>query len=185
MLTVLAFVFAIAVLIVVHELGHYSVARLCGVKVLRFSVGFGKVLFRRVGRGPDRTEWTLCAIPLGGYVKMLGESARDPERDPPIPPEDLPRTFDHQPVYKRFAIVAAGPVFNFLLAIALYALLAWVGAQEPLPILGAPPPGSIAAQADLRAKDRVVAVGTDEEAPTPVRAWSDVRMRLYLSLIHI
>ncbi|MEF9415482.1 RIP metalloprotease RseP [Ralstonia sp. SM1864_UCD524_TZ4] len=179
MLTVLAFVFAIAVLIVVHELGHYSVARLCGVKVLRFSVGFGKVLFRRVARGPDRTEWTLCAIPLGGYVKMLGESARDPERDPPIPPEDLPRTFDHQPVYKRFAIVAAGPLFNFLLAIALYALLAWVGAQEPLPILGAPPPGSIAAQADLRAKDRVVAVGTDEEAPTPVRAWSDVRMRLY------
>ncbi len=96
-----------------------------------------------------------------------------------FPPEDLPRTFDHQPVYKRFAIVAAGPLFNFLLAIALYALLAWVGAQEPLPILGAPPPGSIAAQADLRAKDRVVAVGTDEEAPTPVRAWSDVRMRLY------
>lgn len=132
MLTVLAFVFAIAVLIVVHELGHYSVARLCGVKVLRFSVGFGKVLFRRVGRGPDRTEWTLCAIPLGGYVKMLGESARDPERDPPIP-RGPARTFDHQPVYKRFAIVAAGPVFNFLLAIALYALLAWVGRRSRCP----------------------------------------------------
>jgi regulator of sigma E protease len=177
--TVLAFVFAIAVLIVIHELGHYSVARLCGVKVLRFSVGFGKVLFRHIGRGPDRTEWTICAIPLGGYVKMLGESARDPEKDPPIPPEDLPRTFDHQPVYKRFAIVAAGPVSNFLLAIVLYAVLAWVGAQEPLPVLSAPPPGSIAAQADLRAKDRIIAVGTDNDTPTPVRAWNDVRMRLY------
>jgi regulator of sigma E protease len=177
--TVLAFVFAIAVLIVIHELGHYSVARLCGVKVLRFSVGFGKVLFRRVGRGPDHTEWTLCAIPLGGYVKMLGEGARDPEKDPPILPEDLPRTFDHQPVYKRFAIVAAGPLANFLLAILLYAVLAWVGAVEPLPILGAPPPGSIAAQADLRAKDRVVAIGTESDAPSPVRSWSDVRMRLY------
>ncbi|MFP4595999.1 RIP metalloprotease RseP [Ralstonia sp.] len=179
MQTVLAFVFAIAVLIVIHELGHYSVARLCGVKVLRFSVGFGKVLFRHIGRGPDRTEWTICAIPLGGYVKMLGESARDPEKDPPIPPEDLPRTFDHQPVYKRFAIVAAGPVSNFLLAIVLYAVLAWVGAQEPLPVLSAPPPGSIAAQADLRAKDRIIAVGTDNDTPTPVRAWNDVRMRLY------
>ncbi|MFW6166526.1 MAG: RIP metalloprotease RseP, partial [Ralstonia sp.] len=157
----------------------YSVARLCGVKVLRFSVGFGKVLFRHIGRGPDRTEWTICAIPLGGYVKMLGESARDPEKDPPIPPEDLPRTFDHQPVYKRFAIVAAGPVSNFLLAIVLYAVLAWVGAQEPLPVLSAPPPGSIAAQADLRAKDRIIAVGTDNDTPTPVRAWNDVRMRLY------
>jgi regulator of sigma E protease len=177
--TVLAFVFAIAVLIVIHELGHYSVARLCGVKVLRFSVGFGKVLFRRVGRGPDHTEWTICAIPLGGYVKMLGEGSRDPEKDPPILPEDLPRTFDHQPVYKRFAIVAAGPIANFLLAIALYAVLAWVGAIEPLPILGAPPPGSIAAQADLRARDRVIAIGTDDETPAPVRSWSDVRMRLY------
>ena len=177
--TVLAFVFAIAVLIVIHELGHYSVARLCGVKVLRFSVGFGKVLFRHVGRGPDRTEWTICAIPLGGYVKMLGEGARAPEKAPPILPEELPRTFDHQPVYKRFAIVAAGPIANFLLAIVLYAVLAWVGAIEPLPILGAPPPGSIAAQADLRAKDRVIAVGTDVEAPSPVRSWGDVRMRLY------
>ncbi|CAJ0781537.1 Regulator of sigma-E protease RseP [Ralstonia condita] len=179
MQTVLAFVFAIAVLIVIHELGHYSVARLCGVKVLRFSVGFGKVLFRRVGSGPDHTEWTLCAIPLGGYVKMLGEGSRDPEKDPPIRPEELPRTFDHQPVYKRFAIVAAGPIANFLLAIVLYAVLAWVGAVEPLPILGAPPPGSIAAQADLRAKDRVVAIGTEADAPSPVQSWSDVRMRLY------
>jgi len=177
--TVLAFVFAIAVLIVIHELGHYSVARLCGVKVLRFSVGFGKVLFRHVGRGPDRTEWTICAIPLGGYVKMLCEGSRDPEKDPPILPEDLPRTFDQQPVYKRFAIVAAGPIANFLLAIALYAVLAWVGAIEPLPILGAPPPGSIAAQADLHARDRVIAIGTDDETPAPVRSWSDVRMRLY------
>ncbi|WP_296226553.1 RIP metalloprotease RseP [Ralstonia sp. UBA689] len=179
MQTVLAFVFAIAVLIVIHELGHYSVARLCGVKVLRFSVGFGKVLFRYVGRGSDRTEWTICAVPLGGYVKMLGEDSRDPEKDPPILPEELPRTFDHQPVYKRFAIVAAGPIANFLLAIVLYAVLAWVGAVEPLPILGAPPPGSVAAQADLRAKDRVVAIGTENEAPSPVRSWSDVRMRLY------
>ncbi|MDF6888989.1 M50 family metallopeptidase, partial [Escherichia coli] len=100
-------------------------------------------------------------------------------KDPPILPEDLPRTFDHQPVYKRFAIVAAGPVANFLLAIALYAVLAWVGAIEPLPILGAPPPGSIAAQADLRARDRVIAIGTDGETPASVRSWSDVRMRLY------
>ena len=101
--TVVAFIVALGILIVVHELGHYSVARWCGVKVLRFSVGFGRPLVRRI-HGADRTEWVIGAIPLGGYVKMLDE------REDDVAPEDLPRAFNRQSVWKRIAIVAAGSI---------------------------------------------------------------------------
>ena len=110
------FVLALGLLILVHELGHYLVARWCGVKVLRFSLGFGKpLLVRKAGR--DQTEWALAAFPLGGYVKMLDE------REAPVAPAELHRAFNRQSVYRRFAIVAAGPIANFLLAIVVFAAL--------------------------------------------------------------
>jgi len=107
--SVVGFILAIGILVTVHEFGHYWVARKLGVKVLRFSVGFGKPLWKKVA-GPDRTEYVLAAIPLGGYVKMLGEN--DP--DAPIAADEKHRAFDNQPIWKRSLIVAAGPGINFL-----------------------------------------------------------------------
>ena len=132
------FALALGILIVVHEFGHYLVARLCGIKVLRFSVGFGKPLLVRHA-GPDRTEWVLAAFPLGGYVKMLDE------REAPVAAEELPRAFNRQPVAKRFAVVAAGPIANFLLAIVFYWGLYVYGVEELRPILAAPVAGTLSA----------------------------------------
>ena len=144
MTTLLSFLFALALLVFIHELGHYSVARWCGVKVLRFSIGFGKPLLTwRVG--PDRTEWSLSPIPLGGYVKMLDE-----REDGGVDPKEAHRAFNRQSLAKRSAIVIAGPAANFVLAIILYGLLAMSGLQEPAPVLGAPPAGSAASAAGLR-----------------------------------
>ena len=125
--TVLAFLLALGPLIIFHELGHYTVARLCGVKVLRFSVGMGKVVWSR-RFGPDQTEWAVSMLPLGGYVKML--DARDPDA-PAMDEADLQREFTRQNVWRRIAIVAAGPLANFLLAIVLFAGLAMAGTVEP------------------------------------------------------
>lgn len=164
--TLAAFVIALGLLIVVHEFGHYVVARLCGVKVLRFSVGFGRPLWmRRLGR--DRTEWVIAALPLGGYVKMVDE------REGAVAPADLPRAFNRQSVWRRIAIVAAGPVANFLLAIAVYWVLFVVGVQEAKPILAAPEAGTVAAAAGIQRGDVVRAIDGE-----PVTSWSDVRWRL-------
>jgi regulator of sigma E protease len=164
--TVASFVIALGVLIVVHELGHYLVARWCGVKVLRFSVGFGRPLaVRRLGR--DRTEWVIAAVPLGGYVKMADE------REGPVAPADLPRAFNRQSVWRRIAIVAAGPAANFLLAVLLYWALFMSGVQEAKPILAAPDPGTIAAQAGVARGDTIRAINDE-----PVAGWQDVRWRL-------
>jgi regulator of sigma E protease len=164
--TIASFVVALGLLIVVHELGHYIVARWCGVKVLRFSVGFGRALFAR-RFGSDQTEWVIAAVPLGGYVKMVDEREGDVQAD------DLPRAFNRQSVWKRFAIVVAGPVANFLLAIALYWILFMSGVQEAKPIVAAPEPGTVAAQAGLRAGDTIRAINDE-----PVAGWQDVRWRL-------
>ena len=143
--TLLAFIVALGVLILVHEFGHYLVARWCGVKVLRFSLGFGRpLLVRRFG--PDQTEWVLAAVPFGGFVAMLDERERP---DKPIPEADLPRAFNRQTVGKRAAIVVAGPLANFLLAILLYTGLNIYGINEPRALLGAAPAGTLAAQAGL------------------------------------
>src|SRR3546814_12084848 len=115
--TLLAFAVVLGVLIIVHELGHYLVARWCGVKVLRFSVGMGKVVYSR-RFGPDQTEWAVSILPLGGYVKML--DARDGDLEG-VPTQDLAREFTRQSVWRRIAIVAAGPLANFLLEIAVFA----------------------------------------------------------------
>src|SRR5690606_23053427 len=129
--TLIAFAVALGILITFHELGHYWVARACGVRVLRFSVGFGRVLLRRHDR--HGTEWALSAIPLGGYVKMQD----DPE--PGASPSQAARAFNAQPVGKRIAIVAAGPLFNLALAAVLYAGLNFAGSQEPRALVGTPP----------------------------------------------
>lgn len=178
--TILAFVVAIGVLVVFHELGHYSVARLCGVKVLRFSVGFGTPLVKWT-MGRDRTEWTICSLPLGGYVRMLDE--RDESQD--VAPEERSRAFNRQSVAKRFAIVAAGPVANFLLAIALYSSLNLMGVNEPVARLAAPTAGTVAARAGLVGGELVTAVregsgGADNDVgdEVPVRSWEDLRWRL-------
>ena len=164
--TIIAFVVALGVLIVVHEYGHYLLARLCGVKVLRFSVGFGRPL-ATWRLGPDRTEWSLAAIPFGGYVKMLDE------REGEVAPAELHRAFNRQSVWKRFAIVVAGPVFNFIFAILVYAGLFMYGLPEARPILGEPAAGTVAAQAGLHAGDTVRAV--NHEAIT---TWQELRWRI-------
>ncbi len=164
--TVVAFIVALGVLIVVHEYGHYIVARLCGVKVLRFSVGFGRAL-ATWRLGPDRTEWVIAAIPFGGYVKMLDE------REGVVAPAELGRAFNRQSVWKRFAIVVAGPVFNFAFAVLVYATLFMYGLPEARPVLGNPPANTIAAAAGLHAGETVRAI--DGESIT---TWQELRWRV-------
>lgn len=163
---VLPFLLALGILILVHEFGHYSVARLCGVKVLRFSLGFGKPLL--VWRtGADQTEWAVSAFPLGGYVKMLDE------REGAVPAGLRHRAFNTQSVWRRIAIVAAGPVANFLLAIALYWGLYGTGIEELRPRLAVPAQGSQAAAAGFAEGELVRAVDGD-----PVQTWQDFRWHL-------
>jgi regulator of sigma E protease len=169
MTTLVAFLFALALLIFVHELGHYSVARWCGVKVLRFSIGFGKPLLRFTV-GADRTEWTISPIPLGGYVRMLDEREGGPGS---VEAHEVHRAFNRQSLGKRAAIVIAGPLANFVLAIGLYASLGMVGIEEPAAALGEPVAGSQAAAAGLRAGDRVTAIDGRE-----IRSMPEFRLRL-------
>ncbi len=145
--TLLAFLVAIGILVFFHELGHFAVARAFGVQVLRFSVGFGRPL--RVWRDRHGIEWAIAAIPLGGYVRMLDS------REEAVAPEQKHLAFDQQRLSVRAAIVAAGPLANFALAIVFYAAVALIGVAEPLAILAEPPAGSPAAQAGLRAGDRI------------------------------
>jgi len=173
--TILAFAVCLGSLITIHELGHYLVARWCGVKVLRFSVGMGKVVWsRRFGR--DQTEWAVSALPLGGYVKMLDAREGDLAS---IPKEDLAREFTRQSVWKRIAIVAAGPLANFLVAIVLFAGLYMHGVEEPTSKIsvraaaGQDADRTPAALAGLRTGDRITAVNGE-----PVAAWSELRWNL-------
>jgi len=166
LITITAFVFALGVLVVVHEFGHYWVARWCGVKVLRFSVGFGRVIASRK-IGPDRTEWAIAAFPLGGYVKMLDE------REGAVAPHELPRAFNRQPVHRRFLIVLAGPVANFLLAILLYWVMFMHGVPGMKPVIGAVTPGSPAAVAQFTPGEIITSIG-----PESVDSWEDARWLL-------
>lgn len=161
-----SFALVIGVLVVVHESGHYFAARWCGVKVLRFSIGFGKVLWQR-RLGKDGTEWAISAFPLGGYVKMLDQ------REAAVDPAELHRAFNTQSVGRRSIIVAAGPMANFALAMVLYWIVFMSGTQALLPVLGEPPAGSPAAMAGVRYGDQVIAV--DGEA---VATWDELRWLL-------
>lgn len=170
MLTVLAFVVALGLLIAVHEYGHYRMAVACGVKVLRFSVGFGKPLLR--WKSKTSTEFVLCALPLGGYVRMLDE------REAPVDSAERHLAFNQQPLRARAAIVAAGPAANLLLAIALYALVNWVGVQEPRAVLAAPAIQSVAAQAGLQGGEVVEAIEIEGGGPQAVRSFEHLRWTL-------
>ena len=170
LITLLAFAFALGVLITVHEYGHYRVAVACGVKVLRFSIGFGKPLLRWT-RGADKTDFTLSSIPLGGYVRMLDE------REGEVAPQELVRAFNRQSLLKRAAIVAAGPAANLLLAVVLFAVVALAGVREPAAILGTPPAQSPAALAGVQGGERVVAIAYDGNRES-VRSWTDLRWKL-------
>ena len=156
---------ALGVLVTFHEFGHFWVARRCGVKVLRFSVGFGMPLLRWSDK--QGTEYVVAAIPLGGYVKMLDE------REGEVPAHLLEQSFNRKKVGQRIAIVAAGPIANFLLALVFFWILAMVGSQQVRPVIGAVEPGSMAAQAGLNAGQEIVSV--DGEA---VRGWAGVNLEL-------
>lgn len=163
-----AFVVVLGTLVVFHELGHYLVARWCGVKVLRFSVGFGRVVWAR-RYGPDRTEWAVSAIPLGGYVKMADE------REDELPIEDLPRAFNRQSVWRRIAIVAAGPVANLLLAVLLFAGTYVAGVPGQRAVLAPPAPSTAAAAAGVADGDVVVAVDGEPVASVQELRWRIVK----------
>jgi len=175
MLTLVAFVVALGLLIAVHEYGHYRVAVACGVKVLRFSIGFGGTLYRwqpKHQRKGQATEFVIGAFPLGGYVKMLDE------REGPVPPDERHLAFNTQPLKSRAAIVAAGPLANLLLAVFLYAAVNWYGVQEPKPILASPVPGSVAEQAGLRGGERVESAAFEGEPLQPLRSFEELRWLL-------
>jgi len=164
--TIAAFALAIGVLVTIHELGHYWAARWCNVKILRFSVGFGRPLWIKKA-GADQTEWVIGVLPLGGYVKMADE------RDGSAAPADKARAFNNKTVWQRIFIVLAGPVANFLLAALLYWGLFVAGSPGSKPYLAEPPAKSVAANIGFKEFDLIVEVGDK-----PVRTWSDARLAL-------
>ncbi len=169
--TILAFVVALGIIITFHEYGHYWAARRCGVRVLRFSVGFGKPLLKRVDR--HGTEWVVAGIPLGGYVKMQDEP------EPGATEDEARATFSRQPLKNRFFIVSAGPMANFILAAVIYAALNLMGTEEPAAVLAEPPAASAAAAAGIEDGDRVVAVNG-----TAVDSWSQMRWQMLDDMVH-
>lgn len=170
MMTLIAFVVTIGVLVTVHEYGHFQVARWCRVKVLKFSIGFGKPLWKKT-IGKDNTELVLAAIPLGGYVQMLDERELKNAQDPAVYSEaELQRAFNRQTVWKRIAIVLAGPLANLLLAIALYWGLFMLGVTGMRPIIGVVEHNSLAARASLKSGEVIQKI-----AGKPVSTWQEAR----------
>jgi regulator of sigma E protease len=174
MLTIVAFVVALGLLIAVHEYGHYRVAVACGVQVTRFSVGFGTPLLKwkpkKQHPGQD-TEFVLALFPLGGYVKMVGQGEAAPEHLKAV-------SFDAQPLRKRAAIVAAGPVANLLLAVLLYSVINWMGSEQAKAIIAQPPAASLAATAGLKAGDEIVSINEVGSEPEAIRSMEDLRWHI-------
>jgi len=168
LLTLPAFVLAISLLIAIHEYGHYRMALACGVRVLRFSIGFGKPMLRWQSK-TSATEFVLAILPLGGYVKMLDE------REGPVDPAQRHLAFNTQSLGRRAAIVAAGPLANLLLAIVLYAAVNWTGVTLPAAILAPPAAGTVASQAGLLGGERVTRVALGDDAPQDVQSYEDLR----------
>lgn len=165
--SLVAFIVAIGVLVTIHEYGHFLAARLMGVKVLRFSIGFGRPIYRRMF-GRDRTEFVVAAIPLGGYVKMLDEGEGE------VPASELHRAFNRQHVWKRMAIVVAGPLFNFIFAILAYWAIYMVGVDGIQPVVGKVAEDSIAQQAGFRAGDTILSIDGKE-----VQSWDHRRLYVF------
>ena len=174
--TVLAFLLTLAVLIIVHEYGHYRVAVACGVKVLRFSIGFGRVIWRHQ-KSPAHTEFVLSVLPLGGYVRMLDE------REGAVPAAELGQAFNRKPLGQRAAIVAAGPAANLLLAVLLYAGSHWIGVDEPKAVLSAPLAGSLAERAGMRTGDWVQQWQDADGQWVAVRSLNDLRWQMTQHLL--
>lgn len=168
----LAFLVALGILISIHEYGHFWVARRVGIKVLRFSIGFGKALFRRTGKVDD-TEFVVAAIPLGGYVKMLDE------REGSVSAGERHRAFNQQPLWARSAVVVAGPAANFLLAIAAYWIVMMIGISGVAPLVGEPLADSAAAKAGFQYEDRIVSVNGQQ-----TQTWADARIALLESSLN-
>lgn len=166
-----AFLLTLGLLVVVHEWGHYRVAVACGVKVLRFSVGFGRVLWRRQAH-PDATEFVVCMLPLGGYVRMLDE------REEAVPPHLLGQAFNRKALWQRAAIVVAGPLANLLLAVGLYAAAHWIGLDEPKALIGPPAAASAAERAGLRAGDWVRAWSSEADQWHDVASLNELRWQV-------
>ena len=169
--SLLAFIVAISVLVAIHEYGHYIVGRWAGMKVLRFSVGFGKPIWTWV-KGEDKTEYCISSIPLGGYVRFLDG------REGPVAPEDEGRAFNHRPVPARIAVLFAGPLFNFLFAIFAYWLLAMDGVPALRPAIGEVVPDSYAAAAGVETGDQIVAVGD-----TDTESWQQALMAMFDNMV--
>jgi regulator of sigma E protease len=167
----LAFIVAISVLVAIHEYGHYIVGRWMGMKVLRFSIGFGKPIWSWV-RGADKTEYCISAIPLGGYVRFLDE------REGPVAPEDEGRAFNHRPIPARIAVLLAGPLFNFMFAIFAYWLISMDGVPALRPAIGEVVPQSYAAEAGLETGDQIVAVGD-----TDTSNWQQALMAMFDNMV--
>ena len=163
--TILVFILTISIIVTFHEYGHYLAARLCGVKVLEFSVGFGKKL---IGKkfGKDQTDYKVCALPLGGYVKMLDE------REGVVNDDEKDRAFNNQNLFKRFIIVFSGPLFNFILAIFFYFLIFFSGYNGIQPLVGFVLNNSIAETIDLQQNDIIYSVNL-----VKVKTWSDVTLQ--------
>ena len=169
--TVLAFLVTLGVLIVIHEWGHYQVARWCGVRVLRFSVGFGRVVWRRQAT-PDSTEFVVSVLPLGGYVKMLDE------REDVVVPAQRDQAFNRKALWQRAAIVSAGPAANLLLAVLLYATSHWIGVDEPKAVLSAPVAGTPAERAGMRSGDWVRAWSRDGAQWQDLQSLTELRWQV-------
>ena len=169
--TVFAFLVTLGVLIVIHEWGHYQVARWCGVRVLRFSVGFGRVVWRRQAT-PDSTEFVVSVLPLGGYVKMLDE------REDVVVPAQRDQAFNRKALWQRAAIVSAGPAANLLLAVLLYATSHWIGVDEPKAVLSAPVAGTPAERAGMRSGDWVRAWSRDGAQWQDLQSLTELRWQV-------
>ena len=165
----MSFILALGLLVAVHEYGHFWVARRCGVIVERFSIGFGKALWRKTGK--DGTEYVVAAIPLGGYVKMLDERVDE------VPADKLAGAFNRKPVWQRIAIVAAGPVANFIFAIFAFWLMYLIGVNTVKPVIGSVTPQSIAQQAGLESGQKINSIDGQE-----VQGWQDVNMAFIAAL---
>jgi regulator of sigma E protease len=180
LITLAAFLVTLGVLVSFHEFGHFLAARLCGVRVLRFAVGFGKPIFTYIAN--NKTEWVIASIPLGGYVKLL--DGRDSQQT--IAATDELEAFDHKPLWQRSLIVAAGPFANFFLAVVLFAVIYVSGAPQLPAILKAPPENSVAAKLGFEGGDRVIgwqALANSNSAPLsgefePVFSWNALRWTL-------
>ena len=164
--SVAAFILALGILISIHEFGHFWVARKVGVKVLKFSIGFGKAIWSRKGKVDD-TEYVIAAIPLGGYVKMLDEAEGN------VDSAELDRAFNRKNVWQRIAVVIAGPMANFILAIIVYWIVMMTGISGVSPLIGDVTPGSSAEQAGFEFEDKIISI---ENTETPT--WSDARIAL-------